>query len=157
MADKADTPDVGQEIVLLDNQMVENILLGKVDAPVAFVDPVAATRSITARILAAKGEEALDLPGPLHARDILGRAFVLRAVSFAPGRFRDEEGNLGIYGLLQASWPDSGEEIVITCGANDVMAKAFVLQRDSALPMNVQLVAGNETAAGFRPTLLERA
>lgn len=117
-------------------------------------DPEEVAREIIARIV--NGTSVADVfeqSGAIHARDYLDTPFVLTSVRFNESSF-DEAGNR-FYTLLTGA-SDDGEEIVITCGASQVIAQAWKLRDLDALPIRVILVESKKpTKAGFKVMWLE--
>lgn len=87
------------------------------------------------------GDDVVD------AEDILKVSLQLWDVSVNESDYRD---NLGAYVALRAVRQDTMEDVVVTCGAVKVVAKAMKLKRINTFPVMVMLVKSERTtAAGY--------
>ena len=118
-------------------------------------DPEADARAIAARILnATTAEEIFGGPGTLlSAEDIIGKPFTLNGADY---RDSDFEGGAGAYAILHVvPWGETSE-VMVTCGARNVMAAAFRANQLGLLPRGpVQIVQGKQTRKGFTPLWLQ--
>lgn len=130
--------------------------LAAADTEVQERDPDQVAMDIIRRILDAETvDDVLGGAGAIHARDFLGRPFMLADVRFNQSSF--ESAGPAFYALLEGADTD-GQKVVITCGARNVIAQAWKLRDMGATPIAVQIVESQrETAAGFKPMWLEAA
>lgn len=120
-----------------------------------FVDPEQASRDIVRRILEAEDLDALfEQAGTIGCDDVLGKPLSFR--DFRPMRSAFEEG-AGMYFVVDAADLETGEQLVISCGARNVMAQLYRAKQLGALPLNAAIVkAPRPTANGYYPLWLER-
>lgn len=154
----AEPKEPGTDVAVLDDPAVVADVLTRVAAmpdKVGVEDPEAVQVDIIKRILASKGEEALAQRTPTKARDILGVALEVRGVRWMRSGIADNP--LGLYALIDASRGDTGDDVLVTCGGQNVMAQLLVMVRDGVLPQVCKIVEAAETARGYRPLWLVKA
>lgn len=155
MADTKDKP--GTDLAVLSDDAVESALTGgEVDLP-AIEDPRAIQQQIIKRILESEdAETVLRGQTALGGREVLGRAFTLKAVRWHASSYAEE--GLPVFAVLDVDFLDDGSSAAVTSGAANVMAQAFMLHKLGALPADVQLVESDrDTARGFKPQWLVAA
>ena len=141
-------------------ELSRDAILGTDDAveQIEYADPVEIARAIVERILEAPdAETVLQSSTTEHARDVIGQPLQLRGARFQRSRFADNgQGGPTLYALLDCR-DEENHDRLITCGSRNVLAQVYRLQELKALPANVRIVEGSETAQGYRPLWLERA
>lgn len=143
------------EVVVPDSEVFQRFLAAA-DTDQAELNPEQVTIDIIGRILNATSvADVLGGNNAISADDYLDKPFALTAVRFNKSTF--EDAGPKFYALLTGANTD-GEEVVITCGARNVIAQAWKLQDMDALPLAVQLKQSSKpTAAGFYVMWLEAA
>lgn len=117
------------------------------------VDPNQMAQAIVERILEEPAAEVFKPEQVIHAKDLLGRPFRIRAVRWFPSVF---DKGPKVYAVADAVLLDTGEVCVVTIGATRALAQLFRAVRDDLLPKDVRVVeATRPTAAGFYPYHLE--
>lgn len=133
---------------------IESLLLD----PMANIDqdPTEAQLDIIRRILQAESmEEILGQASVTHARDYVNTPFALLSCKMQKSDFEGD--GLKIYAVMECADND-GTPFVMTCGAAQVVAQAYMLQTRNHLPATV-IVREKEkpTANGYKPMWLEEA
>lgn len=130
--------------------------LAAADSEVSERNPDEVAMEIIRRILDSETvDDVLGGAGAVHARDYLGRAFVLTGVKFNESSF--ETAGPSFYAILEGADEDS-EKVAITCGARNVIAQAWKLRDMGALPLRVMIIESpRPTKEGYRPMWLEKA
>lgn len=121
----------------------------------AVEDPEMVAREVVKRILTATSIDDVLKPQTLiHAEDMLWVPIEVTDVRFNQS---DKEGNLtGAYAVIDAKRMDTGQQVQISCGGQNVMAQLYQLKRLEALPLPVRLrQADKPTARGYYPLWLE--
>lgn len=115
--------------------------------------PEDASINIASRILDA--ETAEDILAPveaLNAEDLNGAPFTLNSVAILPSGM---DGGIGFFAVFDASDPQTGDQMSITCGAANVVAQAAALYDKGFLPMTVVIeISRKATSRGFYPMSL---
>lgn len=128
----------------------------KGELPVRLGDPQEAALAIVERILAAPDiESVFTIAGTMGADDVLNQPFHLNGVEFRKSEF--EQGS-PVYAIIMATMVDTGEDIVLTCGGQNVTAQLAVAQKYGGPPWPIKLTRNERpTAAGFHPLWLQKA
>jgi hypothetical protein len=145
----------GSEVVLVHDlgQVAEILLRERPGSDLAQVsDPAEVATDIVRRILTSEGEQALAQRTTTKAAEVLDKPLEIRAVRWL--RSGIEDNPIGIYALVDAVDLGNGEELLVTCGGQNVMAQLLVLDRDESLPIKAYLEQMPETQRGFRPLWL---
>jgi hypothetical protein len=110
--------------------------------------------SILDQVLSAtSAEELFGATEVAHARDWIGKPFVLRGLKFNESTFNGVGPD--VYAVLECVDTD-GVPFVMTCGALKVIAKAWRAGDLGLLPVEVKITeAEKPTSAGFYPMDLE--
>lgn len=143
------------EVVLVEDlgQVAEILLRERPASELAKVsDPAEVSTDIVRRILAGEGEQALAQRTTTKARDVLDTPLEIRGVRWL--RSGIEDNPVGVYALIDAVELGKGEELLVTCGGQNVMAQLLVLARDGVLPVKAYIEQMPETARGYRPLWL---
>lgn len=116
-------------------------------------DPEVAQRRIIEQILQAKNmSDAMAETTAIHARDLLDEPITVHGFKIAKSDF--EEG-MGYFALIDATVHKTGERIVVTCGATNVLAQLYVGQRTNGFPVDGRFAEPEKaTARGFKPLWL---
>lgn len=110
--------------------------------------------NMVAEILAADNlADALTKKMPRHAREYIGKPFVLTGFSIREGEY--EQSQLPFYAALDATDPDTGASFVITCGGVKTLAVLMKMEyeiaredTDDEWPQVVMLVE-TKTSKGY--------
>lgn len=118
-------------------------------------DPTEAQRSIVQRILkGATFDEIFGETEAVHARDLLDEPLSIRGFKLAKGDFED---GLGYFAVIDAMAMKTGEVIVVTCGATNVLAQLYAAQRAGLFPIDVRFTEPEKaTAKGYKPLWLRK-
>lgn len=116
-------------------------------------DPEDAQRRIIEQILRAKSmTEAMAETTAIHARDLLNEPLTVHGFKIAKSDF--DEG-MGYFALVDATVHSTGERIVVTCGATNVLAQLYVGQRTNGFPADGRFAEPEKaTARGYKPLWL---
>lgn len=108
---------------------------------------------IALRILESEtAEEILNPAETVDAEDLAGAPFVLNAVAISRS---NKDGGIGYFATLDATHPETGERMAISCGAANVVVQAVSLYERGFLPIKVFIeVAAKATSRGFYPLTL---
>lgn len=130
---------------------LEAVIRGDV-AP-RITDPEEAALAIVERILKAETvEDVLTMAGALGADDVLNRPFLLHGCKWIKSAY---EQGAPVFAVIDATFEDTGERTVITCGGRNVLAQIVQLDKLEALPRKVKLVRTERpTSNGFYPLWL---
>ena len=128
-------------------------LLG--DETPEFVDPEQASRDIVLRILQAEDVDAvLDQAGTTPCQDIIGKPI---RISGARAMKSDYEGGASMYLLLDVTDLQTGEQLLVSCGARNVMAQLYRVTQLRGFPLDCRILESERpTAQGYRPLWLKR-
>ena len=128
-------------------------LLG--DGSPEFVDPEEASREIVLRILASgDADQVFDQAGTTPCSDILNTPIKITGARAMKSAY---ESGATMYLLLDVVDLTSGESLLVTCGARNVMAQLYRLTQLDALPVDCRIVPSERpTAEGYRPLWLKR-
>lgn len=129
-------------------------LRGKITVKVE--DPAEIQRQMMERILDSDNVDAiLGRNAATHAQDVIDRPLELRAVRFLRSKFKD---GIPVFAVLEVTDGVSGDELAVTCSAQNVMTQAAMLWKLDALPITVRICRSEEpTANGYYPLWMERA
>lgn len=116
-------------------------------------DPEVAQRRIIEQIIASKSMgEAMAETTALHARDLLNEPLTVHGFKIAKGDFED---GMGYFAIIDATVHATGERVVITCGATNVLAQLYVGQRTNGFPVDGRFAEPEKaTARGYKPLWL---
>ena len=168
MSDKAN-PDVGTDVEIIDDSQLEIVEAAirstdyrDVDQLVTVEDPQATADAIVARILAAMDdatpEEAVKRAfagnQAIGAKALIGVPLTVKAVRWARSRFQQ---GAAIFAIVDVTRLDTGDDLVVTSSARNVLAQLMVCQRVGGFPVEGLAFAesATETANGFKPMWLE--
>lgn len=117
------------------------------------VDPEKAERYIIAQTLSAKTpEEVLTGGEATGVKEVLGEPF--RVTDFGWHQSDYDEG-LPFYAAIRAVRPNTGENLILTCGSKRILAQLIQLGRLGALPRRVIFQqAARPTKAGYYPLFI---
>ena len=84
------------------------------------------------------------------AEDYENIRLVFEGASFLPSTKKDSR--LGVYAIIRAVVPDTGELVTFTCGGETVVATLIrAREQGDWFPFEATLTKGAKTAAGFQP------
>jgi hypothetical protein len=138
---------------------LERILTGDAAAPEVVDDPAEISAEIMAQILNAETDAELTSFGSAVGwRTLQGVPMSIHGFNWRPSSF-DEGGP--IFFVIQAVRVDTGEALVLTTGANTVLAQLVNMAKRRKLPMPYGETwaieeARKETKAGFKPLQLRK-
>jgi hypothetical protein len=117
--------------------------------------------SIAERILAMEDPDDILSAGDQQTlsveEDFMGKPFMLHRLELRRSRryVTDNDAPDNVFGLFWITVRGSNEEQLLTCGAVNVLAQAWNLQKRDALPRMVEVYSAEKaTAAGFHPLWL---
>lgn len=112
-----------------------------------------AGQAIIERILAADTvDDVWANTEAIHARDFLGRAMRLNGFTWQKSDYDDGP---GAYAVLDAMDYQTGNKVVITCGARQVLAQLWKLRQLGVLPCDVSIQqTARPTDSGYFPLFL---
>jgi hypothetical protein len=110
-------------------------------------------KMITRTLNAQKLEDIWDT-GVTHAKDCVGRAFVLVEVEFRNSEIEASEGGLPVFAVMHVGFEDTGEVGIVTCGAAGVVTRLVKLIEFGALPITLKIRA-TKTKGGYTALDLE--
>ena len=134
----------------------DRIITGVIEAPDVIEDPEAISREIIMQLLAAETDEELQtFGGATGWRELLSVPVELRGFKW---RKSDYSEGSPIYVIVQGFRTDTGEAVILTTGASNVLAQLSNLARRRVLVGAVWSLeeAERETAAGFKPLHLRK-
>lgn len=116
-------------------------------------DPGAAQRRIVEQILQAKSmTDAMAETTATSARDLLNEPLTIHGFKMAKGDFED---GLGYFAVIDATVHKTGERVVVTCGATNVLAQLYVGHRTGGFPVDGRFAEPEKaTARGYKPLWL---
>jgi hypothetical protein len=146
---------VSEELVPLD--FVRRALLDPtVRLSVTEEDPATVQRRMIERTLNATSVDDLWGTDVVHARDMIGRSFILREVEWRNSEIEESEGGLSIFAVMHGAFVDTGEMAIMTCGAVGVVSRLFKLVEFDALPIAIR-IRSTKTKGGYNALDLEPA
>lgn len=120
------------------------------------IDPGDMAEQITKRLLTAESLDDLLSPQEAEKAD----DWIGKAIEVHGGRWMRSDYDEGapVYLLIDAVDVESGERVLITCGARNVMAQVMRMHQQGWLPAKVKITrARRASKAGFFPLWLEPA
>lgn len=128
-------------------------LLG--DQTPEFVDPEQASREIVLRILQADDvDQVFEQAGTTPCNEIIGRPIRISGARAMKSGF---ESGATMYLLLDVADVETGETLLVTCGARNVMAQLYRIQQLDGFPVDCRIVKTDRpTAEGYYPLWLKR-
>ena len=157
MASKSDTTST--DLVVLDTDQVHEILTGNepVDFDSMVSDPAEVQKGMVARILAAESaDDALTQGETIAARDIVGLPIEITGVRWLRSRVENASG-IPVYAAIDATDGTTGEKLVVTCGALQVIAQLVRFSQLDAFPLVAKFgTTEKPTAQGYYPLWLEK-
>lgn len=113
-------------------------------------DPAEIQWEVAERLaLAQTPEELFGDNGPMGLREHLNQPFMIKRVRYLPGRF---EQGAGFYALINAADPDTGEALLFTSGAMNVLVQLARAEQMGWLDRPVTArEAETPTADGYKP------
>lgn len=117
-------------------------------------DPDAIAARIVARILEAETlDDVFASQETTAAGDVLDKVLTVTDVSYNASDIGEGP---GVYAIVTAKDPNTGDNLTISCGARNVMAQLFKCRDLGALPLNVRFKeAAKASSRGYRPMWLE--
>lgn len=128
-------------------------LLG--DQAPEFVDPEQASREIVLRILESPDVDAVfDQAGTTPCTEIIGKQIQIEGARAMKSAF---ESGATMYLLLDVVDLATGEKLLVTCGARNVMAQLYRIQQLDGYPVACRITKSERpTAEGYYPLWLKR-
>lgn len=122
----------------------------------AETDPEESTRAILARILSAQtAEEVLATQDVIHAQDIIGEGINATGVKWQRSEHQQSS---SCYAVITGQRIADQSNVVVTCGARQVMMMLLKLRMLDAFPQRIRIAKKSKpTAAGYYPLFLEPA
>lgn len=135
----------------------DGIIRGEIEAPVVVDDPEAISREIIDQLLAAESDDELQMGKALSWRDdLLGVPVEIHGFRWRPSTIEGGQG-LPVFVIVSLTRLDSGDRVVATTGAANVLAQLSNMARRGTLNSGQvwKLVeADAATARGFKPLWL---
>ncbi len=134
---------------------LEAILLGDQEAPKVVDDPVEISREIMRQLLGAETDAELEAIGSATGwRELEGVPIELQNFRWRPSAF--DEGH-AVFFIVQGTRLDTGERVVLTTGAGNVLAQLCNLARRDRLVGAVRMIvrADTPTSNGYYPLWLK--
>jgi hypothetical protein len=98
--------------------------------------------------------DVFDRPAPVGTEEVIGQALRIQRVRWMQSQ---KNANVPIYALIEAVDADTGEKVLITCGATNVVAQLIAAEEHDWLPLDVMFtVPKDPTARGYYPVTLRK-
>ena len=135
---------------------LERILLGSADIPEVVSDPAQVSREIMAQLLAAESDEELEQMGAaIGWRELEGVPVEIKGFNWRPSTF-EEGGGHRVFFVVRGTRLDTGENVVLTTGAGNVLAQLANMAKRGTLVGAVRAIhrAEKPTSNGYYPLWL---
>lgn len=130
------------------------ILMDELEPPEISTDPEAISREIMQQLFDAESDADMEIVGNATSwQDLLGVPVELHGFRWRPSAY---DQGAKVFVVVVANRMDNGEKVVLTTGAQNVLAALANFERRKRWPVVVRLLESEkETAKGFRPLWLE--
>lgn len=135
-------------------ELVEQVRAAILDGelPPEIGDPQLTARAIKERILAGSLAESMEPAQALPAwRDYMDEDVAVQGFHLNPSNIANDDGEKGVYAVVQIMLVESGEIVTVHCGGGNVLAQLVNAWENGAFPFRGKLV--ERTAGSGRGVL----